>query len=297
MAFLRLAAVSLLLGMMMAPAYSGSFSQQPDTGLKPQPCQDDTVRLVLDRMRQVAQRRHAPRVTPTAEDVVNAVCKVSPTSAGNIIVAVAYLQKSDTDDEGASTVELALIDARRRQVIALGDSGIYSGGPNPRFDEASLWIDTARYDLAPGARAFGIDMMDGDSPNCGDGIPGPARYLFVRDGGKIRPVLQELFMSHQWLIQRGGDRCNSTASPQTRPVTESSSAALSLADTSSHGYRDLWVRNSFVIDGEKLGGACRYKLKYDGTKYPLESAGNICDQAERDFVKAAAQRLHLKSPW
>lgn len=296
MTCLRWLAGFLLLGMMMAPAYCAPFSQKPDTGRKPQPCQDDTVRLVLDRMKQTAHRRHASSNVPAAEDVVNAVCKASPTSAGNIIAAVAYLKKPDTDGEVASTVELALIDARRHRVIALGDSGIYSGGPNPRFDEASLWIDTARYDLAPGVRAFGIEAMDGYSPSCGDGTPGPARYLFIRDGGKIQPVLQGLSMSHQWLVQRGEDNCNTAASPQTRPVTESSGATLSLADTSSHGYRDLWVRNSFVIDDEKLSGACRYKLKYDGTKYPLEPAESVCDQAERAFVKAAVQRLHLKSP-
>lgn len=290
--------VFVFLSAICAPICHASFSKNPTTGHEPQLCEDGTVVLVLAQMQQEEQGRSSSDYDgPQAGDVINAVCKVNPGNTHETIVAIVYDQKPDADGAVPDAVELALVDAKRQQVVALGDAHMVSGGPNPRIDETSLWIDTARYDLAPGVRAFGVEWMDGYSPNCGDGSPGPSRNLYVHDGRSIRPVLEGLVMSHQWVIQRGADRCNESAPADTKSIVESTGLTISLADTSSNHYRNLWLTADFSIDDEKSSKSFRYKLQYDGKRYPLESFENAYALAERAFVKAAATRLHLKAPF
>lgn len=296
--FLWLTAVLLLMSTIWSPVCHASFSRDSTTGHKPQPCGDDTVMLVLAQMQQEVDKLHdGDHYSPQPQEVVNAVCKANPANKDQTIVAVAYDEKPEADGSVPNAVELALVDAKNQRVEALSDGHIFSGGPSPRIDETSLWIDTARYDLAPGRRAFGVEWMDGYSPNCGDGMAGPSRNLYVRDGKSIRPVLQNLFMSHQWIIQRGADRCNMSSPADTKSIVESTGLAISVAPTSSNNYRDLWLIADFSIDDEKPSGSFRYKLQYDATKYPLESFENAYALAERAFVRAAATRLKLKLPF
>jgi hypothetical protein len=287
-----------LVSAIYAPIYPASFSKKPTTGRAPQLCQDDTVMLILAQMQREAKDRNAGNQdSPQTDDVVNAVCKPNPGNSAEIIAAVVYDQKPDADGAVPNAVELALVDAKRKRIVALGDAKIFGGGPSARIDEASLWIDTAPYDLAPGVRAFGVETMDGYSPNCGDGVPGPSRNLYIRDGGSIRPVLQGLAMSHQWIIQRGADRCGAATSTDAKSVVESAGLSISLANTSSNNYRDLWLTADFSIDDEGLSRSFRYKLQYDGKEYPLAAFESAYALAEHAFMKTAATRLGLKVPF
>lgn len=55
-------------------------------------------------------------------------------------------------------------------------------------------IDTARYLLQPGLRAFGVDINT-YSPRYAEGGYGPMRTLYVREGAAIRPVLSDMPVS------------------------------------------------------------------------------------------------------
>jgi hypothetical protein len=71
----------------------------------------------------------------------------------------------------------------------------------------SLRFDTAPYELAPGVRAFGLDIFSED-PSCGEGGTGPVRTLYVRAGRTLRPVLEGLAVDQWWYLRGNQPRCS-----------------------------------------------------------------------------------------
>lgn len=277
-----------------------------------QPCRVATIRAVLRHLQaSVPPLRNHTGYAPTAKDVLNAVCKPDPVNSRQVIIAVVYTDRIaegrygaavdndyDVDVGGDPTpVELAIVDRRRGTVVASGDSHIESMSPNPEIDDSSVRLDTARYDLAHGVRAFGVDASDGYSPNCGDGIIGPSRSLYVREGSRIRPVLRNLTLTHDWVMQQGSpDRCHQDR-PDLPDVVEHSSITIGVAETLAHGWHDLWVTKVFWINDEEPGGHCRVKLHYDGRRYSTGAVDNStsCDAVEEKVVKDATRRFHIKA--
>ncbi|MGN6329133.1 MAG: hypothetical protein ACTHL5_09350 [Rhodanobacter sp.] len=209
---------------------------------------------------------------PGDSALVTAACKVNPVAPRQTIVAVAY----DADNEDGKALTIVLLDNVRQRVLASyrGDIG---EDAMMRVETGSLWIDTADYALAQGVRAFAVDEISGYSPNCGDGGIGPSRYLYVREGKRIRPVLNAFGMSYWEFIRRGADRCNSPADPDAPTVIGNTDLSLAVAPTSSHGYHDLLVTARFSRDDGKLvheyfanspcGPRFHYLLHYDGKEY------------------------------
>jgi hypothetical protein len=206
---------------------------------------------------------------PSDSVLVAAACKVNPANRGQTIVAVAY----DAREEYEKNLILALVDSSRHRVTA-DYQGRIDEDAATRVDSGSLWIDTAAYVLAPGVRALGLDVTSGYMPNCGDGGTGAKRSLYVQAGKHIRPVLEGLYMSSWQFIQRGQDRCNAQAAPDTPSIIDRTGLTLSIGDGSSNGYRDLRVDVVSQRDGGD-GGKPRseppahYTLHYDGKRYPV----------------------------
>jgi hypothetical protein len=203
---------------------------------------------------------------PSSSVLVAAACKVNPAVPRETFVAIAY----DGGEEYEKNLVLAAVDTSRNRVIA-DYRGRIDEDAALRVESGSLWIDTAAYMLAPGVRAFGLDVTSGYTPNCGDGGLGAQRSLYVREGKHIRPVLQYIYMSSWQFIQRGQDRCNSPADPKTRAIIEYTNLTLSIGPGLSHGYHDLRVTaSSYRDDGEPSGAPLRHHvLHYDGKTYPV----------------------------
>ncbi len=203
---------------------------------------------------------------PDAGAVVAAsACRAAPAYHGRL-VAAAY--RSGHQDD--LLLVIAVIDSATGQV---GPSfkGNLDSDPNVKIVSGSLWLDTAAYDLAPGVRAFGLDVTSGQPRGCAGVGSGARRSLFVSQGRFIRPVLQDLPMSEWALIQRGKSACTDSSAPELT-ITENFSTTLGLAPTSTRGYRDLVVTGSASRDDGHLEErpVLRSVLKWDGRVYSID---------------------------
>jgi hypothetical protein len=171
-------------------------------------------------------------------DVVQLVCKAHPNRPGQTIVALFHrLKDQPRDAEGETTgVVVAVIDARRRLLHHLHQQTIEDDAVI-RVQSGSLSIDTARYNLAPGVRAFGVRMNIGYSPRCAEGGQDGYLTLFVEDGKQLRPVLSAFPMS-RWQAREGSNVCGNSEEGVDIDRTELS---LALSGSSTGGWRDLDV--------------------------------------------------------
>ena len=208
-------------------------------------------------------REPAPGHEPDASAVIAAsACRAAPAQHGRL-VAVVY--RSGHQDD--LLLVIAAIDSTTGQVGA-SFRGNLDADPAVKLVSGSLWLDTTAYDLAPGVRAFGLDVTSGLPHGCAGVGSGARRSLFVSQGRFIRPVLQDLPMSEWALIQRGKSACTDSSAPDLT-ITENFTATLGLASTSTRGYRDLVVTGMASRDDGHLDERppLRAVLKWDGRVY------------------------------
>lgn len=229
-----------------------------DTG--DQSCEAELIQVVSDRL-------SLPDLQPDGGDggaspLIASACKSNPVTPGQTYVALAY-------DEGipdTKTLVLAIVESNR--VLADYRSEIVEDA-DLTLEADSLSIDTARYTLAKGVRAFGLDVKGWASPNCGDGGLGPTRSLYVREGGHIRPVLTDMYLSSWRYIAQGQGRCSPMAPADTPTITKETRFFLSVLPDVTHGFHDLQVTAlSSRDDGTPGEPAKHWTLKYDGKRYP-----------------------------
>jgi hypothetical protein len=216
---LRLAAalfVSLMLGM------SVKAQTQPADRAR---CSDQDLEVL----------RRAWKIGPDVT-VYDAVCKAWPDDARLRLTALVYdkgdgaamgpsvapgLPKPLTDPSGGSErserggprsgwLALALVNAKTQRIVSRGREGLEEDAML-RFDEGLVTLDTARYRLAPGLRAFGVALRLENRARCVDGgIDGQWR-LFVPEGAAIRAVTNEGELHlHMWRFAEGS-QCDGRA--------------------------------------------------------------------------------------
>lgn len=182
--------------------------------------------------------------SPGAGDVSEIACKAHPVRPGLAIVALFYRLKDarGEEDQDKSGFAMAVIDPQRRilhqlyQDIREGEATMRSHG--------GLIIDTARYQLKPDVRAFGVRMNVGWGPRCADGGWDNFLTLFVEEGKRLTPVLEMLPMS-TWSFPGGNKVCGDD--PEGG-VVETTEFSLALAPTTSAGWRDLDVIAHTKVD-------------------------------------------------
>jgi hypothetical protein len=203
---------------------------------------------------------------PDADAVVAAAaCRTAPAYHGRL-VAAAY--RSGHQDD--LMLVIAVLDSATGQV---GPSfkGNLDSDAAVQIVSGSLWLDTGAWELAPGVRAFGLDVTSGLAHGCAGVGSGARRSLFVSQGRFIRPVLQDLPMSEWALIQRGKSACTDSSAPDLT-ITENFTATLGLAPTSTRGYRDLVVTGTASRDDGHLEErpVLRSVLTWDGRVYSID---------------------------
>ena len=171
---------ALLLCALFAPACA--FAQTHDMDPANQPCSEAVATAVVDYWRAYLTEDRLPH----ADNVQQSLCKINPADPAETIVAIGPDEQGDED----AWTELAIVNTAPHQVIAAGDAQLANESGPGDVGVAPVHIDTARYNLANGVRAFRLVAQDDYSPNCGDGFAGPALYLYVREGKRIRPVLK-----------------------------------------------------------------------------------------------------------
>jgi hypothetical protein len=204
---------------------------------------------------------------PDASAMVAAsACRAAPAFHGRL-VAAAY--RSGHEDD--LLLVIAVVDPATGEVGASLKANL-DGDPAVKIVSGSLWLDTSAYDLAPGVRAFGLDITSGLPRGCAGVGSGARRSLFVSQGRFIRPVLQDLPMSEWALIQRGKSPCTDSSAPDLT-ITENFTATLGLAPTSTRGYRDLAVTGTATRDDDHVDERPPFHalLKWDGRMYSIEA--------------------------
>ena len=204
--------------------------------------------------------RHPWRVGYTQSDAqVAAACKTSPVDQDLLLVAAAYAQ----DREWNKNVVVAIVDTKRNAVRAAW-KGVVVEQAFLRVDPGSLRLDTSRYNLAAGVRAFGVDLTSSVVPTCGQGHPVWYRSLFVQDGDALRPVVNGLLIESLKAVDGSTCQGKGTAAA-VEPAT--ASATIALSPRATNGFADLVVTETLKPPRDTPRTTARHELRYDGATY------------------------------
>jgi hypothetical protein len=199
-------------------------------------------------------------LSPRSENnsiVDDSACKPWPGKEPYTLAVFTYDGPSDYEKR----MLVALLDVGHGKVVA-SYRGLFTKDASVAYSDA-LRFDTARYQLKPGLRAFAIDVSTRSSRYAEGGF-GPIRTLYVREGAKIRPVLDGVWMG-EWHYADGyipGD--DNAGAPVPDPETVSSTIAI--AGTVSHGYADLLITRK---SSDPKEATTTQLLHYDGKRYPV----------------------------
>lgn len=197
--------------------------------------------------------------------LVDADCKEAPDKPGETLTVIAW----GGSVENQKKLFIGFVDEARGKVVS-GLSTVFEEDAVTTIGDESLRLDTARYTLAPGVRAFGFDLTDRNNHFCPDGGLGPTRYLYVRDGKKIRPIMTDFTLARWAYIGEDRSQCGQVDAPE-RPM-EHVERTLSVASSRTRGYADLLVTRTTRVDGRKGVLRKSHLLRYDGASYPVDPA-------------------------
>lgn len=131
---------------------------------------------------------------------------------------------------------------------------------------AGTRIDTARYQVTPDLRAFGVDFST-EAPRYQYGGYGPMRTLFVREGTVIRPILSGMALSRwSYVGDKGPWDLDENGDPVPEPDITRFNYTISIAATRSKGYADLLIARKANFWEAKPQTQL---LHYDGKQYPV----------------------------
>jgi len=177
--------------------------------------------------------------------VLMAACKIWPYDES--ITISAFLEDLPNDAHNP-VLYIAMVDNKKNQLLAqYRDALGNSFAPDIDADNDNLRIDTARYDIAPGIRAFGVDVIKGsqDDPYCGAETIGPTRNLYIKRDNEIRFLFYEgVTMSYRTRV-KGSVKCK-YGKPTTKKgvVFEDIKLTISPSKKTTDGFADL------IITGE-----------------------------------------------
>lgn len=200
--------------------------------------------------------------------IIAETCKVWPKNETITLAAIAYRAPSDD----VLNLAVAMIDNGRNIVIA-SYKEVLGKLADIQLGRDGLSIDTARYDVTKGKRAFGVDVTRGPVKDCGESGLGRIRNLYVLDDDQIRPLIKGFYLSY-WRYVPGSNLgwiSSENAGMASAPVTETITLKIAIGKSLTNGYFDLSVFSvSSYDDGSKSNRVpFQYELKYDGRQYPL----------------------------
>lgn len=199
-------------------------------------------------------------------------CKPMPDAPGRNILALSRLSEpllgSSNDQMGSYDVDLLLVDAASERIQRhLKLEKAYESDA-VRFE--GIAIDTARYRLAPGVRAFGLRAEHSLHSSIG-AYSEDHLSLFVETGSRLRRVLHDLVV-YRYSGEFSGDQCFSGTFTEIK-------RSVAIAPTRSHGFADLLVTTTTTeIERHAAGDDCeetshpvetRMLLRYDGKTYRI----------------------------
>lgn len=244
-----------LLALCLLPLYAEARQQQPCDG------------AMLEALaKQLGQHDWAVPNSRGDGPLVAAACKPWPDDPTLSVVALAYRDAEDTTPTGERNLNwlVAKVDAQSGQLRERHDD--YLGEDAAlEIDAGSLWLDTARYHLTPGVRAFGVVVRSvARGASCPDAGFNDLLTLLVPEGPRLRPVFSTYLYS--WTTVRGTS-CVMDSDFQS----ERAELTLGLGPKQAHGYADLLV-TAHVREGrqEPVLRKVSTTVRYDGKHYPFD---------------------------
>ncbi|WP_322091881.1 PA3715 family protein [Paraburkholderia bannensis] len=167
-------------------------------------------------------------------DQKHAVCKIWPADEALTIAALPVQNASDNDDGGSIDVDVLVASTATGAVVAHQFQAAAIQVESGHFFDG-IEIDTARYQLTPTQRAFGVRLKaSGGYPADMSGVTTLSLYLL--DGSRMRTVLDRLKAS-EWNASRGS-ACSSESSDTKRTIAVGAAQA--------NGYAPLKIQEKTV---------------------------------------------------
>lgn len=188
-------------------------------------------------------------------------CRRDPTSPDQWIVVmfVPVSPEAGHEDESPYDLNLVIWNTKTAKSVASYRQAKAIEVNAPIRGSAS--IDTARYNLADGVRAFGLRTNQYTS--CGGCTYSETKLaLYVRDGNALRPVLTTQ-------VSHTGDGFKKNACANALRLVKT---AIQPAATTTHGWRDLTLTTTTSYEDDS-GNACDapatavVTVPYDGKSY------------------------------
>ena len=250
------------------------FSLAQSEARQAQPCEDAMLQALAAQLGQHGWS--SPSGHPD-EPLVAAACKPWPDDPNLSVVTLAYQMPEHSAPPGERSLNwlVAKVDTRSGQLRERYDD--YLGEDSAlELDANSLWLDTARYRLAPGVRAFGIVVSSvARGASCPDAGSNDLLTLVVPEGATLRPVFSTYL--HAWTTVKGTS-CVMDSDFQS----EQAELTLAIAPTRSHGYADLLV-SARVRAGreENVLRTVSTTVRYDGSQYPFKQYATFWTKEEQ----------------
>jgi hypothetical protein len=193
-------------------------------------------------------------------------CKTMPDAPDTTIAAMAFLAKGakpEDQEAGAKVQVIALV--RHEHVLAATREDVEE---DAAFSLGDYTIDTARYFLSPGVRAFGVrvDSATG-GPRCADNNANGDLTLWILDGKRLRAVMSTNLSGRHSVV--GVPACSDGDG-----ILEDADITVAVEKTTSHGFADLTlvakVNRSTYAGGKEAKAplrVARQALHYDGKTY------------------------------
>ncbi len=220
-------------------------------------CTDDIRAIVVREM-------NIDALVPRMQDgnIVSESCKLWSYNPALVLAAFAY----DAGVEYEKTLAVAMINKKTKHVVS-SYQGVIGEDAVTEVGEYSLKLDTARYQLAKGLRAFGLRFnSSARGASCGEANWNDELTLLVPEGKKLRPVLS-LYMYQQQSIQG----CLSVQVPDA--IWRDANITIDIERSSTNGFYDLLARATIIhsSNGASLENLKdhveQHVLRYNGKSY------------------------------
>jgi hypothetical protein len=208
----------------------------------------------------------------------HSACRLMPSDRSKAIMALSFIRPGaevigGSDDMGDYDLDVLIVQSRNGAVLSrLHLNKVYA---SDAWRFSTLGIDTGRYILAPGVRAFGVRASHSSSSRASLGNE-TTLSLYVQDGKRIRQVLRGLVVSKnggEWDMQCSGNFFETER-------------AIEIGTSTNKGFADLIVTSTTIdIENRTIKSECknvrkkpqtnRTTLRYDGKAYivPKELRG------------------------
>lgn len=210
-------------------------------------CTEDILQLIRAKLNYptLNYRKYEYGSFVAGDQIISGVCKVWPKDSLKTIVAIAYYEEGHVQTGGDEDLYdkkhyiLAIVNSSQSKLISS-----YQWDANDEIGTNSLSIDTARYDIAAGVRAFGLDISEQYHPHSVNGGLGAYRTLFIQEGEIIKPVLKDFRLSEWDFVVESMVSTWSHGNKSIRNI----SYTISIGKNVTNGLRNLEVTKSITYD-------------------------------------------------